>query len=239
MNVRLLRVCAALCLPLLATLVVLGDVADASPSPGPAVAQVEILAREINDGIEVTDAQSTVGAGAVANGGFEYGPDGSWEEYSLQEWPIIVTVEVMPGAAHGGTWVAWLGGDADEQNAISQAVVIPTGPSTLQYWNWIDSEDRCGYDMAGVVIDGVFEQVFYLCVENSTEGWVLREVDLSAYAGKTVLVSFMAETDSTLNSNFFVDDMSIKEGPVATPEPTVQPGPEVKNGAYLPVLFNG
>jgi len=26
--------------------------------------------------------------------------------------------------------------------------------------------------------------------------------------------------------------------PVATPEPTVQPGPPVKNGAYLPVLLN-
>ncbi|MFN2139673.1 MAG: hypothetical protein ACK2U5_04280, partial [Candidatus Promineifilaceae bacterium] len=72
-----------------------------------------------------------------------------------------------------------------------------------------------------------------------TEGWVLREVDLSAYAGKTVLLTFFAETDSSLNSNFFVDDVAIKEGHVATPEPTVQPGPEVKNGAYLPVLFDG
>jgi aminopeptidase S len=184
-------------------------------------------------------ALGAAGVEAIANGGFEEGPDGSWEEYSLHGWPVIVSEQQLLAAPHGGTWAAWLGGDANEQSAITQGVMIPSGPSTLHYWNRIDSEDSCGYDMAGVVIDGVFEQVFYLCVENSTEGWVLREVDLSAYAGKTVLLTFFAETDSSLNSNFFVDDVSIKEGPVATPEPTVQPGPEVKNGAYLPVLFNG
>jgi len=183
-------------------------------------------------------AAADASPGAVSNGGFEKGPDGSWEEYSLQGWPIIVTNETLPATAHGGTWAAWLGGDADEQSVISQRVTIPAGASALQYWNWIQSEDGCGFDVAGVVIDGVIEQVFYLCTESNTEGWVLNEVDLSVSAGKTVLLSFFAETDSTLNSNFFVDDVSIKEGPVATPEPTTQPGPELKKGAYLPVLLN-
>ena len=48
-----------------------------------------------------------------------------------------------------------------------------------------------------------------LCDTNDTSGWVRQTVDLSAYAGQTIQLQFRAETDSSENSNWFVDDVAL------------------------------
>jgi hypothetical protein len=140
----------------------------------------------------------------------------------------------MPRPPHGGAWAAWLGGSPDDESFIEQVVLIPSGNPTLQYWIWINSEDICGSDSAEVVIGGKVLQSFDLCLDSNTDGWVKKTLDLTAFAGQTVFLSFSAATDGVLNSNFFVDDVSIKSAPPATAEPT----PEPKEGIYLPLIFN-
>jgi hypothetical protein len=143
----------------------------------------------------------------IQNGDFENGRDGSWTEYSAQGWDLISTDITVP--AHSGSWAAWLGGDNDEIAYIEQQVTIPSGSSVLSFWYWISSEDSCGNDFGGVIINGsTVVDAFDLCSSANTGGWVRRTVDLNAYTGQTIQLQIRAETNSSLNSNLFVDDVA-------------------------------
>ena len=145
----------------------------------------------------------------IFNGDFEKGPVG-WGQYSEMGYPLIITAADLLVPPHSGNWAVWLGGDYDEIAAIWQTVNVPKNDQTLRFWYWIGSEDVCGYDVAGVIInlDEVVD-AFWLCYENNTGGWVERAVDLSAYAGQTVEIDILVGTDETLNSNLFIDDVSL------------------------------
>lgn len=104
----------------------------------------------------------------------------------------------------------WLGGDDDETAYISQTLTLPGGATTLRFWHWIESEDLCGYDFAWVRINNISLLTIDLCSDNNTTGWVARTVNISAYAGQTVSLQFRVETDFSLNSNYFVDDVMLE-----------------------------
>jgi hypothetical protein len=112
--------------------------------------------------------------------------------------------------AHSGSWGAWLGGDYYETSAIYQQITVPTGSPRLSYWYWIGSSDICGYDVGGVAINEDAVDGYWLCASTSTGGWVQRTIDLSAYAGQSVTLYFLADTDGTFNSNLFIDDVQIQ-----------------------------
>lgn len=186
----------------------------------------------------------------IVNGNFEAGSTG-WQQFSSNGWQLILQQANLPVPARSGAWAVWLGGDEDEASIISQVVTVPAGNSMLTYWLWIASEDFCGYDVGGVLIneeDAV--DAYWLCSDNNTGGWVRRDVNLGAYAGQTVEVIFAAFTDGSLNSNMFLDDISLglslsapaapetaaestvtadkaqtglDAGPVATDQPSVAP----------------
>lgn len=84
-----------------------------------------------------------------------------------------------------------------------------TGARYLHYWYWIASEDMCGYDYAGVFVNGSLLKQYDLCSNSNTGGWVHQLLDLNAYAGTTITLTFAATTDGSLNSNFLLDDVSI------------------------------
>jgi len=145
----------------------------------------------------------------LVNGNFEAGSYG-WGQYSANGWPLIVKSDVLPVPPHSGVWAVWLGGDDNEDADLWQVVKVPTKNPTLKYWLWIASEDVCGYDVAGVMIN-LTEVVdgYWLCSDNNTGGWIKRTVDLSPYAGQTVELDFVAFTDEVFNSNLFIDDVSL------------------------------
>ena len=146
----------------------------------------------------------------IQNGDFEQGPGVGWQEYSSHGWPLIVSSDVLPVPPRSGDWAAWLGGDYDELSVISQQVTIPTGNPNLTFWYWIASQDICGYDFGGVMIDlDSVVDAFHLCYDENTGGWVQRTVNLSAYAGQTVELDIVATTDGSLNSNLWVDDVAL------------------------------
>jgi len=83
------------------------------------------------------------------------------------------------------------------------------GVRYLHYWYWIASEDACGYDFAQIYVNGGLLQQMDLCSSTSTGGWVQGNLDLNAYAGTSITLAFVVTTYGSLNSNFFLDDISI------------------------------
>ncbi len=146
---------------------------------------------------------------ALLNGNFEAGPV-NWMEASSHGWPIILSngdVDGLP--THSGTWAAWLGGDVNEIAYIEQTVTVPAGRPFLTYYHGIASQDSCGHDFGGVVLnDAVVVDQYDLCRDANTPNWVLHAVNLSAYAGQDVALQIRVETNGRLNSNLFVDDVA-------------------------------
>lgn len=142
------------------------------------------------------------------NPGFEAGA-ASWSQYSLEGWDLISPAVDTPVSAHGGSWLVWLGGDYNEVAILSQTITISASAPYLHFWYWLSSEDICGYDFFRV---GVNNNDFYtlnLCETNETYGWVKKVLNLSGYVGTNKTVQFTVTTDSSLNSNLFLDDVSM------------------------------
>ncbi len=176
----------------------------------------------------------------LPNGNFEQGRM-VWQEYSEKGYEILYNINQTGNAAppYEGGWAAWLGGAYDEISFIQQRVLIPMDAPTLIYWHWIDSEDRCGYDFAGVLINGTVVDVYPLCSQSNTHGWVAYTVDLSQYAGQTVTLQIRAETDGSNNSNLFVDQVAFQAGGVSSLIPPLKSAPVsfgTKAESGLPVL---
>ncbi len=144
----------------------------------------------------------------LLNGNFESGPV-NWAEVSSHGWPIILSngdVDGLP--THSGSWSAWLGGEYDEISYVEQTVTVPAGRPFLTYYHAIGSDDYCGYDFGGVIVNDTVVDQYDLCANTSTSGWAFHAVDLSAYAGQDVALQIRVETDDSINSNLFVDDVA-------------------------------
>jgi hypothetical protein len=148
---------------------------------------------------------SSVSQNPIHNGDFESGRDGSWIEYSSNSYPLIV----HPAVAHSGSWAAWLGGVVNEVSSITQQVTVPAGNSTLTFYYWgASQETTCGNDVGQVKVGSTLVDTINLCVSANTGAWVKRTVNLSAYTGQSVSLQFYAQTNGSLNSNLFIDDVA-------------------------------
>jgi serine protease len=152
--------------------------------------------------------------GTIGNGDFEAGAT-VWSEYSSHGWNIILSGGSLPSGVtpHGGTYAAWLGGGDSEVSYIQQQVDVPSSTPYLEYYHWISSTDYCGYDYASVRINGGIVQSYDLCSSQATGGWVRHTVNLSAYAGQSVTLQIRAETDTSLSSSLYVDDVTYSSSP--------------------------
>ena len=156
----------------------------------------------------------------LANGGFEAG-SAQWSANSAAGRTLIVPDGVLASAGvtpHSGSWGAWLGdglGTAlTETASLQQSVSIPPGTPYLSYWQWIISDEApCYFDVATVWVNDTIVDSYGLCANASTSGWVQHVVDLSAYSGSTVALKFQVQTDKTINSNLFLDDLAFQSGP--------------------------
>ena len=142
----------------------------------------------------------------IPNGTFESGHV-NWTEYSSHGWDIIVTTSF---AHNGSSYLAWLGGDDSDTSYIEQQVSVPASCPYLIFYHYISSEDYCGYDNGYVRINGSSIAIYQLCNPNNTGGWVKKSLNLSSYAGQSVSLQFRAVTDSSYNSNWYIDDVSFQ-----------------------------
>lgn len=142
----------------------------------------------------------------VANGGFESGTapwtgsTGSIGAHSGQR-------------AHSGTRFSWLGGYGyTATDTISQTVTVPADCArvTLEYWLHIDTQEsgRTAYDLFRVKADGT--TLTTLSNADAASGYTARTLDLSAYAGRQVTLTFTATEDAYLQTSFVVDDVTLR-----------------------------
>ena len=139
----------------------------------------------------------------LVNPGFESGSTG---------WSATSGVINTDGAhAHSGVGYAWLDGYGyTHTDTLSQSVTLPAGCTvTLSYYLWIDSQEgtTTAYDKLTLTANGTAVQSFSNV--NQGTGYVLRTVNLSASAGKTVALKWTGTEDASLATSFFIDDTAV------------------------------
>lgn len=143
------------------------------------------------------------------NGGFEEGPNSGWTTISLYGLQIILPREDLPLSPYQGNWAAWLGGAPEELSILYQKVTVPQQDPVLRFHYVIASADVCGYDFAGVFVNGDVVDAQNLCSSANSSRWNQRSVNLGSFAGQTIELEIVTVTDDTLNSNYFVDNVTL------------------------------
>lgn len=141
----------------------------------------------------------------VTNGDFEAGATG-WTASS----GAITNSSSRP--AHGGSYKLWLGGNGKTSSEYAQqSISVPASGGTLTYWLRVDTAETTtskAYDQATVSVGGTTLKS-YSNLTTPKSSWVQQSVSLSAYAGKTVVLKFAATEDSSLQTSFVIDDVSV------------------------------
>ncbi|MFB7949033.1 M1 family aminopeptidase [Kitasatospora phosalacinea] len=156
-------------------------------------------------------------AQVVANGGFESGSS-----------PWTSSSGVITGgngqSPHGGTSYAWLDGyGSAHTDTLGQTVTLPAGctSATLSFWLHVDTAETSrttAYDKLTAKIGGT-TLATYSNLDAAT-GYLKKSIDVSAYAGQTVNLSFTGVEDSGLQSSFVLDDLALDtSGGTTTPPP--------------------
>ncbi|MGW4523634.1 putative Ig domain-containing protein [Amycolatopsis sp. NPDC004378] len=141
----------------------------------------------------------------LGNPGFE--GSGSWTATSG-----VITDSSSGEAPHAGSHLAYLDGyGSTHTDTLSQSVAIPAGcHATLTYYLHIDTAETTTttqYDKLTVKA-GSTTLASYSNLDKAT-GYQLRTVDVSAFAGQTVTLTFTGAEDSSLQTSFCIDDTAL------------------------------
>jgi subtilisin family serine protease len=148
------------------------------------------------------------GSTSLVNGGFESGIS-PWVQsssggYSLRD----------SSRPHTGTWGTWLGGYNSGTDSLQQTVTVPSN-GTLTYWWYLTTQESSSYayDLLRVRVlssSGAVLATPRTWTNASGAGlWRQDTLSLASYAGQSVRIEFLATTDSSLLSSFFVDDVAL------------------------------
>jgi len=148
----------------------------------------------------------------LANPGFESGATG-WTASS----GVITTDSGAP--ARTGSWKAWLDGyGSSHTDTLSQTVTVPTASSaSLSFYLYISSQETTtstAYDTLRVQATSGGTTTTLATYSNLNKGssYVQRTLNMSAFTGKTVTLTFTGTEDSSLATSFVIDDTSLTTG---------------------------
>jgi Zn-dependent metalloprotease len=155
---------------------------------------------------------TTGGTEQIKNGGFESGAT-SWTQTSG-----VIGANGPSEAAHAGTYDAWLDGyGSSHTDYVYQQVTVPASGATLSFYLHIDTAETTtatAYDKFTILVQntsgttlatlGTFSNL------NKASGYTLHTYNLSAYAGQTIRIKFNGTEDSSLQTSFVLDDVSVK-----------------------------
>ncbi len=112
---------------------------------------------------------------------------------------------------HSGTNFAWFGGSdtAGHTASISQAVTLPAGTATLEFWIAVPEASDTGVDATlDVTVDDTV--VDHIGEFDYTDTYEEVQVDISQYAdGASHTLAFSYENGDTGANSFVVDDISL------------------------------
>ncbi len=165
--------------------------------------------------VTVTSSGGTI-TQLLTNPGFESGQS-PWSESSSGGYQIV-----DPTNPHTGSYSAYLCGYNNCNDQIWQTVTLnsTTTKVVLSFWTYIDTNESGStcYDYFYAKIrtstGGAITTAQTQCNAN-THGWTQYTFDLtsalSSYKGKQVEVYFQGTTDSSLTTDFFVDDVQFND----------------------------
>ncbi|WP_326951531.1 putative Ig domain-containing protein [Amycolatopsis sp. NBC_01307] len=168
-------------------------------------------------------AAAVCGDQLVGNGGFESGTT-PWTQTSG-----VISAATTAEPAHGGTMDAWLDGyGTTHTDTLSQALTLPAGCATasLTWWSHVDTKETStttAYDKL-VVQAGTDTLASYSNLDKNT-GYVQRTVDVSRYLGQTVTLKVTGTEDSSLATNFLLDDFALTTTGTSNPQSPVVTSP--------------
>jgi len=157
-------------------------------------------------------SNTSSGTELMVNGGFESGTTG-WTGTT----GAIGTWTGQP--AYEGTKNAWLGGNGTTTTeTLKQTVTIPsTATGTLTFQLHIDTAETTtttAYDKLTVQVlnsaGTVLQTLATYSNLNKATGYQARSFNLSAYKGQTIQIYFKMTEDSSLQTSFAVDAISLK-----------------------------
>jgi hypothetical protein len=148
----------------------------------------------------------------LGNPGFESG-NTVWETI----WPSTAGVIGQWGGSgeptHGGTWDARLDGTGTTHtDTVTQWVTIPSGCAnyTLSFWLHVDSSETTTTTQSDTlnVSVGSITLATYSNLDKAS-GYTQHSINLFAYAGKSVPLTFTGTENSSLQTTFVVDDTAL------------------------------
>ena len=151
------------------------------------------------------------GTNLLANPGFESGAT-SWTSTSG------VITNSTSGSPHAGSYYAWLDGyGATHTDTLSQTVTVPAATSaSLTFYLYVTTSETgsTAYDKLTVqaTTGGVTTTKATYSNVNASSGYVLKTIDMTPYAGKSVTLKFTGTEDSSLATSFLIDDTSLTTG---------------------------
>ena len=150
----------------------------------------------------------------VANPGFESGTT-SWTVTS----GVGCTNSTCSGeTAHSGTGFIWLDGyGSSHTDSASQSITIPAGKTsaTLTFYLHVDTAETTtttAYDKLTVTATPSGGSATTLATYsnlNAASGYVLKTISLNSFIGKTITLKFSGTEDSSLQTSFVLDDVSV------------------------------
>ncbi|MEU5567466.1 hypothetical protein [Micromonospora musae] len=118
--------------------------------------------------------------------------------------------------ARTGAWKAWLDGRGrTTTHTLAQTVTLPAGctAATLAFWLHIDTAETTrttAYDRLAVRL-GTTTLASWSNLD-AAAGYLQRTLDVGGYAGQTVTLTFTGTEDSSLQTSFVVDDVTLQVG---------------------------
>ncbi|GGB43133.1 hypothetical protein GCM10011492_37590 [Flexivirga endophytica] len=141
----------------------------------------------------------------VKNSGFESGATG-WTQSNDQ----IIGQWGAYEATHGGSYDAWLDGYGQSHtDTLSQSIAIPSGcNASLSFYLHIDTDEygTTAYDKLAVKSGSTTLATYSNA--NAASGYTKHTINLSAYAGQIVNLTFTSTEDSSLQTSFVLDDVT-------------------------------
>lgn len=174
----------------------------------------------MNAGKSVTAIFNPASTSGLVNGDFEMGPEVGWTQ---SPGPLIYFARDYGVEPYSGDYVAYLGYEEDNRHiaTLSQRVNLPnTWPLYLNFALWLYSEefnDVGYYDWFGFYIDWVpiLENTRLASGNTGGDGWRKLSIDISAYAGKNVVLAFQIGSNAwdPLASWALLDALSLSNQP--------------------------
>ncbi|MEU8517172.1 alkaline phosphatase family protein [Kitasatospora sp. NPDC048722] len=144
----------------------------------------------------------------LGNPGFENGNSPApWNATSG-----VINNDLASEPSHSGSWDAWLDGyGSSHTDTLSQGVTVPAGcRAAFGFWLHIDTAKTTGTadDTLTVAVNGTTLATYSNL--DAASGYTQRTLDLSAYAGRSVTLTFTGtENSSADQTSFVVDDTTL------------------------------